>query len=122
MMKLSENFSREEFACKCGCGFDTVDTQLIDVLQEVRSRVATPITINSSCRCSKHNDAVGGSAKSQHLKGRAADICVAGMSTEELASHVAVVLEEKQIDGGLGLYDTFVHVDTRSNGPARWGF
>lgn len=121
-MKLSENFSREEFACKCGCGFDTVDSQLLDVLQEVRISLGIPLKINSACRCDEHNDSVGGSVNSQHLKGRAADIAAVGIPTEELAMYVAAVFEAEGIKGGIGLYDSFVHVDTRTNGPARWGF
>jgi hypothetical protein len=29
MGDLSENFSRREFECSCGCGMDTVDAQLL---------------------------------------------------------------------------------------------
>ena len=43
MGDLSENFSRHEFACKCGCGNDTVDAELIRVLQSVRARFGKPI-------------------------------------------------------------------------------
>jgi len=116
MGDLSKHFSRSEFACKCNCGFDTVDAQLLDVLVELREEVG-PITINSACRCPAHNVYVGGSAKSQHVMGRAADIVSANLPPGELYT-----LLVKKVEGryGLGTYDSFTHIDTRSNGPARW--
>ena len=76
MGDLSEHFSREEMACKCGCGLDTVDAELLSLLEKIRAHFDRPITINSGCRCEAHNRAVGGSKNSQHLIGRAADIVV----------------------------------------------
>lgn len=119
-MKLSDNFSREEFACQCGCGFDTVDAQLLDVIQAVRDAIEVPITINSACRCPDHNAAVGGSPNSQHTKGRACDIVAKGIRPHLVADVVEQVLKMKGIAGGIGRYTTFTHIDTRTNGPARW--
>ena len=31
---LTNNLSRYEFACQCGCGFDTVDFELAIVIQD----------------------------------------------------------------------------------------
>jgi uncharacterized protein YcbK (DUF882 family) len=110
----SEHFSRAEFACRCGCGFDTVDYELLRVLEYIREHFGKAVTVNSGCRCPEHNLAVGGGANSQHLLGRAADIVVDGIAHElvhELAEQIEV--------GGLGAYDTFTHIDTRV-GYARW--
>lgn len=109
-MKLSINFNREEFACKCGCGFDTVDTELIRVLENVRNNFDAPVHITSACRCPAHNESVGGSANSQHKLGRAADIVVQGVEPDD----VALFLEQIMSHGGVGRYSTFTHVDTRS--------
>jgi hypothetical protein len=35
---ISENFARSEFRCKCGCGLDTVDTELLRLLENIRAR------------------------------------------------------------------------------------
>ena len=32
MGDLTKNFSRSEFACKCGCGFDDIDLVLQSVI------------------------------------------------------------------------------------------
>ena len=80
MGDLSENFDLDEFECKCGCGFDTVDQELVDILEEIRSHFKTMyggrvrVKVNSGCRCPDHNLSVGGSQSSQHLLGTAADI------------------------------------------------
>lgn len=113
--KISEYFYRSEFACKCGCGFDTVDASLLNLLNELRSYFG-PVIINSGCRCKDHNKAINGSPKSQHLRGRAADIRVPTASVQELYYW----LDREFPSASYGLYNTFLHIDTRSNGPARW--
>lgn len=114
MGDLSENFSRHEFACHCGCGGDTIDWETLELVERIRAFYGAPITINSGWRCAAHNAAVGGAPASQHLVGRAADIVVEGVSPEEVYEMLDPIHE-----GGLGRYDTFTHVDTRGY-RARW--
>jgi uncharacterized protein YcbK (DUF882 family) len=114
----SSYFKRKEFACKCGCGFATVDVELLDVLENVREHFGSPVTINSACRCDAHNKAVGGADGSKHKLGIAADIVVKGFEPKEVADYVQNVLGDSC---GLGRYKTFTHVDVRSGGAARWG-
>lgn len=116
MDQLSTNFHRSEFACNCGCGQDDVDAGLINVLQELRDALQRPVIVHSGNRCSKYNKKVKGAAKSQHLRGRAADISVKDVSPASLGRAIERILRGR---GGLGVYDTFVHVDTRAS-AARW--
>lgn len=115
---FGDNFSRSEFACKCGCGFDTVDVELINALRDLRAGLGgVPITILSGCRCPVHNVAVGGAPQSQHLYARAADI----YSSEASPSVILAKLEQLFPDKyGIGIYSGWVHIDTR-NVKARWG-
>jgi len=113
MSKISPHFSREEFACKCGCGFDTVDAELLNVAETVREHIGA-YTPSSACRCKNHNKAVGGSDKSQHLIGRAIDIPY--NNPRELYNYLNELYPNTF---GIGLYNTFVHIDTR-NKKARW--
>lgn len=124
MGDLARHFSRSEFACKCGCGIDTVDAELLSVLGNLRRwandghlRGDNRVTINSGCRCHDHNIAVGGSPNSQHLYCRAADVVVEGKSPDQVAGWL-----ERSYPGkfGIGRYKTFTHIDTRTGGPARW--
>ena len=117
MGDLTDNFSRKEFACKCGCGFDTVDIALVGILEAIREHFGTPVRISSACRCASHNKAVGGASKSQHLYGRAADITVEGVDPKDVAKEARRIMGDF---GGLGEYSNFVHVDSRTDGPARW--
>ncbi|KAA0014416.1 DUF882 domain-containing protein [Billgrantia pellis] len=115
--QISPHFRRREFACKCGCGFDTVDLDTLQVLEAVRAHYGRPVTITSGCRCANHNRRVGGAAGSQHVLGRAADFRVQGVHPHEVHAWLA----ENFPGASLGRYATFTHVDTRSGGPARWG-
>lgn len=116
MGDISEHFNRCEFACRCGCGFDTIHMDLVNVIERARQHFNKPITINCGCRCEKHNKAVGGVSHSQHLVGCAADIAVDGVLPEETLHYFTSCYPDEL---GLGLYATFVHVDIRKN-KSRW--
>ena len=117
MRYISFNFKRSEFACKCGCGFDTIDAETLQVLQSLRQHFNRPVTINSGCRCEEYNKKQGGAKNSQHLLGRAADFTVKGIQPKEVQSYLKIAYPGKY---GVGSYGTFTHLDTRTNGPARW--
>jgi len=114
--QISTHFHRTEFACNCGCGFDTVDTDTLSVLEAVRTHFGKPVIINSGCRCPDYNTKVGGAPNSQHTLGRAADIRVQGVEPSDVYDWLAANFPTASI----GRYATFTHVDTRSHGPARW--
>jgi len=118
MGDLSKHFSREEFACKCGCGQDTVDAGLINLLEDIRHNFGAAITITSANRSEEYNKSVGGKLSSQHLLSKAADIIVKGVDPKLVAVWVS---ETNPGRYGVGMYDTFTHVDVRAN-MARWGF
>lgn len=117
---LSEHFSRREFACRCGCGYDAVAPALVLALEALRDFIAAPITILNGCRCAAHNVAVGGKPDSEHVKGLAADIRADGVPLTTLFLRAAGVPQLHS--GGIGIYpiDGFLHVDTRGY-RARWG-
>ena len=117
MGDISKNFSRYEFTCKDKCGFDTVDVELIPVLQDVRDHFNAAILITSGCRCKRYNTAIHGAKKSKHMEGRAADIQVAGISPSEVQAYL---ISKYKGRFGIGAYSNFTHIDTR-RGPARWG-
>ena len=115
MGDLTENFSRDEFACGCGCGYDSVDYALAMTLQALRNFFEQPVTVTSGARCIFHNRAVSGGDQSQHLFGRAADVQVQDVDP-------ALVAEWARDNGvpGVGEYDDFTHIDTRTGARARW--
>jgi len=116
MDKVSQHFTRKEFACRCGCGFDTVDIELLQVLEGIRGYLDSPVYISSACRCISHNHKVGGKPKSKHRLGIAADISVRGVEPLD----VQLYLLSKYLDKyGIGSYDSFTHIDVRAS-KARW--
>jgi uncharacterized protein YcbK (DUF882 family) len=118
MRDLSAHFSRSEFACPDGCGFDTVDVELLEILEAVRQHYNAPVSINSGCRCEEYNKRpeIGGVPNSQHRFGRAADIVVDGVSPADVYAYIDRTWPNEL---GLGYYDTFTHVDSRAY-KARW--
>ena len=118
MGDITKNFSRWELECSC-CGEHKIDLRLVDALQRLRDLVKVPIKVTSGYRCEHHNSAVGGSPKSQHLTGKAADIIIIGMNAETMYSNACQI--QRFFNGGIGTYPTkgFIHVDIREE-PARW--
>lgn len=114
-MIFSKYFSRSEFKCEC-CDYDTVDAGLVVLLTEIRIYFDSPVIINSGCRCVNHNQKVGGSKNSQHLIAKAADITIANVNSVAIYNYINEIYTNTY---GIGLYETFTHVDVR-NKKARW--
>lgn len=57
----------------------------VELLEKIRDHVKRPVIVHSGYRSPAVNAAVGGSSKSQHSKGEAADFHVPGISNYELA-------------------------------------
>ena len=109
--KLSTNFRVREFACKDGSDPVFIDSELVKILQKIRTHFGRPVTITSAYRTPSHNKSVDGATYSQHLYGRAADIRVKDVSPRKVGDYAETLLRDK---GGIGIYDTFTHVDVRS--------
>lgn len=139
MGDLTKNLSRSEFACKCGCDFDTVDVELVSMIQRCGDHFANmystdiKIILTSGNRCREHNetvmkeydhDYVPYSSKSQHMYARAVDFKLFNRHTGNQIDpdSVATYLEKRYVGRfGIGRYSNRTHFDTRTNGPARWG-
>jgi uncharacterized protein YcbK (DUF882 family) len=117
---ITKNFVFEEFACQCGCGSNETDTALIYALQELRDLIGKPIVITSGYRCPGHNEECGGAPASQHPQGMAADIHVAHLPVKKL--YAAAEKVNAFLNGGIGVSSTFLHLDIRPDGPARWSY
>lgn len=119
--ELSSNFRVREFRSKCGSDAIFICDELVRMLQCVRDYFNVPVTITSGYRSDAHNRRVGGAANSFHVRGMAADIQVRGKTPLE----VYRAIENRWVPGvdpdkiGLGLYNTFVHVDSRGR-RGRW--
>lgn len=119
-------FKLKDFECRCGCGLhpDGVPDELCSLVDAIREELGYPILITSGYRCIKHNAKVGGALGSIHLTGKAADLVVYApkLSPDEykqIRNKLYYIAMRLNPDGGVGLYNWGVHVDTRGK-RARW--
>ena len=133
-MKLSKNFSMAEFTksqtaerkgidnVPQGEHLDAAVALFENVVQKVRDHFG-PTVLNSGYRSPELNAAVGGSSKSQHCKGEAADIEVPGVPNAEVAEWIRDNLDFDQLileAYKKGIPDSgWVHVSYKSDGSNR---
>ncbi|MFD1794921.1 hypothetical protein FQV27_16295 [Paracoccus aurantiacus] len=84
------------------------------MLDEIRDRLGCPIRILSVYRNKEYNACVGGRSRSQHLRFNAIDWA----ATEGTVSDWHRIAKEvrasrPEFSGGIGRYNSFVHIDTR---------
>lgn len=92
-----KHFNKSEFACKCGCGFDNINLDLVKVLEQIRSHFGDkPLHITSGCRCASHNKSVGGVQGSRHVLGKAADIYIDNISATDLLNYCKTLVANGQ--------------------------
>ena len=96
--------------------------KLIKLLDEFRGRIGAPIKLLSVYRSPAYNAAIDGATQSYHMRFMAADFQVLGKG---LPADWAVILKAMRalgiFNGGIGIYDNFVHVDVRGT-TADWDF
>ncbi|MBL1294481.1 MAG: hypothetical protein COB61_011515 [Thiotrichales bacterium] len=139
MGDLSKNLSRHEFACRCGCGYDTVDFGTVVMIQgavdHFSSKFNAPakVDIRGGNRCKKHNEFVqkkynpkyiAFSSKSTHMDAKAGDIkifCLKGGDWIQVDPNEVYDYFDKKYpkSAGVGKYHNRTHVDSR-NKKARW--
>jgi hypothetical protein len=125
MGDLTENFSRDEFACKCGCGYDSIKMEVVNKLQHMREEKGDSMPITSGCRCPIHNQRVGGSSQSEHMTGEGVDLAV-------YSSHNAYILMRAAFNAGFqrigfgknksGNLIMHVGISTALPTPRLWGY
>lgn len=109
MVRISEHFTLEEMirsttADKNGINNNIPNSLIManvvalidDVLEPVRMEWGKPLRINSGYRCAALNKVVGGSPRSYHLRGQAADIRVT--TKTEARALAALFLHNKYVD------------------------
>lgn len=93
-----------------------IDRELLRALAHAQQELGVTLQLNSGFRTKKtqallRQQGLSPANNSFHLKGKAGDIVADGIPAHEVATVV-----RKYHDGGIGIYDSFVHIDT---GPPR---
>jgi uncharacterized protein YcbK (DUF882 family) len=124
-MKLTNNFSKSEFECKCGCDMPKevlYNVQKVANQLQVLRELTGSIKVNSAYRCPNHNKKIGGVSSSQHILGKACDIVISGYKPSKTFDLIESLINEGELlQGGLGKYNNFTHYDIRKN-KARWDY
>lgn len=128
-MKISgnivKNFSLSEMACNDSARTLVITPELVkhaQNLQKFREWYNKPMHVNSWYRTPEYNKQVGGATKSQHLNGMATDIALPSDFNSMTATRKKEWMNNMKSKwhsicnggGGFGIYDTFIHVDSRA--------
>lgn len=111
----SPHLSWAELACADGTAYPqewraTRAVTLARAFEALRDAVGHPLVVLSGYRTPSYNKRIGGARLSQHVEGRAVDLRPPdGWTPDDLAKWA------KDCPGitGLGIYPTFMHIDTR---------
>ena len=110
-------FSIEDFNCS-ETGENNMSVDFIMDLDELRERCGFPFIITSGYRSVKHSREAHKPSGGTHTKGIAADIKVSG------GAQRYKVIQEALMMGftGIGVANTFIHVDERTTTPVIWNY
>lgn len=132
--QITENFNISEFKCRAN-GEVIINAAVIDHIQRLqvfRAWYNRPIKVNSGYRTPEYNKKIGGATKSFHMKGIATDIALPQefySFSKERQNEFLNNIKNKWLElckgvglgGGVGFYDTFIHLDSRPKGNYKTG-
>lgn len=89
-----KHFKKSEFTCKCGCGLNNIQIEVVKIADEIREHFRSPAIVTSGTRCTKHNAEVGGVRNSRHIQGKAIDMYLQNVNWYDLLEYLRE-LEQK---------------------------
>lgn len=122
MGDLTSHFDRSEVTCECGCGLDTIDLDLVRIVEQSRVVTKIPYHITSGCRCKKHNKDIGGADNSAHLPYtdclcHALDIACANSHEMYIIGSDLITRFKRLEFGKTKRGSLWIHVDNRTDLP-----
>lgn len=81
----------------------------VNVLEPVRALLGVPVFVNSGYRSAQVNRAVGGTSKSQHCRGEAADLVFKGLTVQAAFDRIrnSEIVFDQMIEEGTWLHISF---------------
>ena len=115
---VTEHFLYSDFICPCCDSIKLIPGfyNHVSKLESMRKAAGFPIIVTSGYRCKSHNKTVGGSVRSWHL------LFATDIQPENCDSTKLMILYELALAagfGGIGHYESFLHLDLRTN-PMQW--
>ena len=117
--KVAKNFKVSEFRCNDGSDQIFIADDLVSILQRIRDYFGGIVTMSNSYRTFAYNTKTKSTDRSQHCYGCAADITVKDANGKIVPPRLVAQTAEAFGVPGVGLYNTFTHVDCRA-GVSRW--
>lgn len=112
---MSKFFNKNEYACRCGCGFAAIHPVTLSAADTIRSYIGKPQAISSGCRCPDHNKKVGGAPASYHLprfyEGEMVGFAL-DLPTDDPDGLFKFVVDNLPEISCIK-YDSFIHIDCR---------
>lgn len=123
----SEHLAWDELKCRDGAIYPLEwradrAVELAVAFERIRALCGFPIMVNSGYRTAVYNDRINGAPKSQHVEGRALDLCPIPSTKANLLKlkMAAFKARDEGLIRGLAVYPRFVHVDTRAGKNVTW--
>ena len=110
-------FKIEDFACS-ETGENEIQWDFVSALDDLRGVCGFPFIVTSGYRSPDHSVEARKSQPGQQTKGNAVDIKVSNGVERFTIVKNAISLGFK----GIGIANTFVHVDTRDSSPVIWTY
>ena len=110
-------FKIEEFDCR-ETGENNMERAFLDLLDQLRHKCEFPFVITSGYRSPRHSIEAAKPVPGKHAQGIAADIAVSNASQRHTLLKHALELGFT----GIGVADTYIHVDTRGTTPVVWTY
>ena len=104
----------DRFKCPC-CEENLIDPRVAALHREIEKEAGRALNVTSGYRCKKHNEEVGGSKTSSHIKGLAWDI---GCDWSRLRYRIVGAAIRLGINR-IGIGKKFVHLDIDRQKPPR---
>lgn len=121
------HFKVSEFACRCGCGRNEIDSKFVDRLDDLREACGFVLPVTSGYRCPKHNTQVSSTGLTgPHTTGHAVDFGVSRAQAYEL-----MTIALRMGFTGIGIQQKggsrFIHIDDLPNAegqprPTVWSY
>jgi zinc D-Ala-D-Ala carboxypeptidase len=110
-------FKINEFDCQ-ETGENWMDSDFLEMLDELRHRCDFPFVITSGYRSPEHSIENKKEKPGTHSQGIAADVRVSGGAQKH------ILLKEAFDMGftGIGIANTYIHIDTRDSAPVVWTY
>lgn len=117
--KLSDNFSRDDFACTCGrCNKEfRMSLGIVGIVEHLQHRFQQPVKIERAYICEEQSKALA-LGKDYHHMGKAVDVSIANVALEDIFKEVEAMSEVTGI--GFLPHEKQIHIDLRDKEREIW--